>query len=127
MTCGFNVRKVCILIIFLRNQIFRVSEVDVESISFLLINFILNLNQKTRELILTLFIPMEISIKFDTVKSGWSIVYIEGLLVITFKNIAFLSMKIKFVLANSAYHDEIPPCAVFHLGLHCLSYYQLRG
>ena len=70
---------------------------------------------------------MEFSIKFDTVKSGWSIVCTEGLLVITFKNIAFLSMKIKFVLANSADHDEIPPYAVFHLGLHCLLYYQLRG
>ena len=29
--------------------------------------------------LLTLFVPMEFSIKFDTVKSGWSIVfYIEG-------------------------------------------------
>ena len=28
---------------------------------------------------------MEISIKFDTVKSGWSTVYIEGLQVIIFK------------------------------------------
>ena len=26
----------------------------------------------------TLCVPMELSIKFDTVKSGWSIVYIEG-------------------------------------------------
>ena len=27
---------------------------------------------------LTLFVPMEFPIKFDMVKSGWSIVYIEG-------------------------------------------------
>ena len=27
---------------------------------------------------LTLCVPIEFSIKFDTVKSGWSIVYIEG-------------------------------------------------
>ena len=27
---------------------------------------------------LTLCVPMEFSIKFDTVKSGWSIIYIKG-------------------------------------------------
>ena len=31
---------------------------------------------------LSLFRPMEFSINFDTVKSGWSIIYIEGSLVI---------------------------------------------
>ena len=30
----------------------------------------------------TLLRPMEFSIKFDTVKSGWSIIYIKGLQVI---------------------------------------------
>ena len=28
--------------------------------------------------VLTLCVPMKVPIKFDTVKSGWSIVYIEG-------------------------------------------------
>ena len=33
----------------------------------------------------TRFRPMEFSIKLDTVKSGWSIVYIEGLHIIIYK------------------------------------------
>ena len=40
--------------------------------------------------------------------------------VIISKNIVFLSLKIDFVLANSADPDEMPPYAAFHLGLHCL-------
>ena len=46
---------------------------------------------------------------FDTVTSGWSIVYIEGSQVITFKNIVFLSLEFDFFLANSAYPGEMPP------------------
>ena len=34
---------------------------------------------------LTLFVPMEFAIKFDTVKPGWSVVYIEGSQVIISK------------------------------------------
>ena len=37
-------------------------------------------------LVFTLFEPMEFSIKLDTIKSGWSIVYIEGSQVIISKN-----------------------------------------
>ena len=38
-----------------------------------------------------------------------------------FKNsITFLSLKILFVLANSAYPDDRPQYGVFHLGIHCL-------
>ena len=59
----------------------------------------------------TLLRPMEFSINFDTVKSGWSIVYIEGLQVIIF------TLKIDFVLANSAEPDEMPPYMAFHLSL----------
>ena len=45
---------------------------------------------------------------FDTVKSGWSIVYIEGIQVIILKrNIVFISLKIDFVLASSADPDEM--------------------
>ena len=55
--------------------------------------------------ILTSFVPMEFPIKFDTVKSGWFIVYFQGLpLIISPKNI-FLSLKVDFVLANSADPD----------------------
>ena len=52
------------------------------------------------------------SIKFDTDKSGWSILCIEGSQVIVSKKY--------FVLANSAYPDEMLPYVAFHLGLHCL-------
>ena len=51
----------------------------------------------------TLFRPMEFSIKLHTVKSGWSIVYIEGSHVIISKNYGtvFLFLKMDFVMANS--------------------------
>ena len=56
--------------------------------------------------------------------SGWSIIYIEGSKVIIFKKkIVFLSVKINFVLANSADPDEMPHKAAFHQGLHCLPKY----
>ena len=51
---------------------------------------------------------MEISIKVDTAKSEWFIVCIEGLQVIISQNIIFFSLKIEFVLANSADPDEMP-------------------
>ena len=63
---------------------------------------------------------MGFSIKFDTVKSRLFIVYIEVSQAIISKNIAFLSLKINFALANSADPDEMPPYAAFHLGHHCL-------
>ena len=70
---------------------------------------------------------MEFPIKFDIPKPGWSIVYIQGSQVIISKNIIFLSLKIGFVLANSAYSDEMPQYAAFHMGLHCLLKYLFRG
>ena len=39
------------------------------------------------------------------------------------KNIVSISLKISFVLANSADPDEMPHDAAFHLGLHCLPNY----
>ena len=48
---------------------------------------------------------------FDTVESGCSIVYIEGLQV--------MILKIDFILTNSADTDERPPYATFHLSIHC--------
>ena len=51
---------------------------------------------------------MEFPVKFDTVKLGWSIVYIEGSQVIISKNILFLfSLTLNFVLANSEDPDEM--------------------
>ena len=44
-------------------------------------------------------------------------------LVIISKNIVFVSLKIDFVLANSADPHEMPPSAAFHLGLYCLQKY----
>ena len=32
----------------------------------------------------------------------------------------FISLKIFFFLANSVDPDEMPHCATFHLGRHCL-------
>ena len=70
---------------------------------------------------LTLLGPMELSIKLYTIKSGWSMVYIEGSqFTISENNIVFLFLIIDLVLSNNGYHDEMPHHAVFHLGLHCL-------
>ena len=49
---------------------------------------------------------MDISIKFDTVKSVWTIVYIYQIDKLYFpKNNVFLSLKTDFVLAKSADPD----------------------
>ena len=70
---------------------------------------------------LTHFRPMEFSIKLHTIKSGWLIIYTEGLQVkISKKKIVFLSLKVYFVLANSADPDEMPHYVALDLGLHCL-------
>ena len=63
---------------------------------------------------------MEFSITVYTVNSVWSIVYIEGSQVIISKYYYIFSLKIGFVLANSADPDEMLNYAAFHLGLHCL-------
>ena len=48
--------------------------------------------------LLTLFVPMEFPIKFDTVKSGWSIVlYIEGSHLFICKNIIGSIQKNHFI------------------------------
>ena len=60
-------------------------------------------------------------IHIDTISMELSILYFEGLLVkISIKFDIFLSLKIVFILANSADPDEMLPYAAFHLGLHCL-------
>ena len=71
---------------------------------------------------------MEFPITFDTVKLGWSIVYIEGSQVIISKtNIVFLSLIISLVLANRADPDEMPHYVAFHLGLQCFLKYLFRS
>ena len=61
---------------------------------------------------------MELTIKFETVKSGWSIVYIEGLQVIILEKLYFFLWR-----SDSAAQDEMLHYAAFHLGLHCLQKY----
>ena len=69
---------------------------------------------------------MEFSIKLHTIRSGWSIVYIEGSQVIN-SNKHFISFSEDFVFVNSADPDEMSLYAAFHLGLHCLPNYSFRG
>ena len=42
-------------------------------------------------------------------------------------NYVLQSMKIAFMMANSADPDEMPHLEAFHLGLHCLPKYPFRG
>ena len=50
---------------------------------------------------------MDFCISFDTVKSGSSVVYIEGLMVMIAKTLFICSLKIDFVLINIVDSDEI--------------------
>ena len=59
---------------------------------------------------------MEFSIKLHKIKSGWSIVYIEGAKVIFSKKYCIFFFKDRFVLANSADPDEMLYHIVFHMG-----------
>ena len=43
------------------------------------------------------------------------------------KNTVFPSLKMDFVVANSADPDEVLHSATFHLGLKCLQKYLFRG
>ena len=75
----------------------------------------------TTEPLRSFFRPVKFSIKLHKIKSWWSIVYIEGSRVIISKEKnVFFSLKMDFVLANSAVHDEMLHYAAFHLGIHCL-------
>ena len=58
---------------------------------------------------------MELSIKNHLIKSGWSIIYVEESPVIFSKNIVSLSLKMDFVLANSAHPYVMLHIAAFHL------------
>ena len=74
---------------------------------------------------------MEYSIKLHTIKSEWSIVYIEGSQVTISKNSCISFSEGRFCLANCADRDEMPLYVTFHLGLHftssLLPMYVFRG
>ena len=61
--------------------------------------------------------------------SEWSMIYIEDSKNIIYEKLCIsFSLKIDFVLANSAGPDEMPHYnAAFHLGLPCLLKYPFRG
>ena len=71
---------------------------------------------------LTLLGLMEYSVKLDTVKSGWSIIYIEGSQVIISER-----KKMYFFLYSLRIDDEMSHNAAFHLGPHCLPKYPFLG
>ena len=62
-------------------------------------------------------------IHIDTISMELSILYFKGLQVKISINDAFLSLRIVFILANRADHDEIWLLVAFHLGLYCLPKY----
>ena len=65
--------------------------------------------------------------KFGTVESGGSIVYIEGSQVIISKQYYISFSEDHFVFPNSADLDEMPHYAAFCQGIHCLPRYPFRG
>ena len=60
-----------------------------------------------------------------TIKSRWSIIYIEGSLVIISKIYCIFSLKLDLVLVNCENTGEMLHDAAFHLGFHCLQLYML--
>ena len=68
---------------------------------------------------------MDYSLHIYTICMEKSILYFKGLP--ARHSIKFLSLKIVFILENSAGPYEMPPSAVFHLGLHCLLKYLFIG
>ena len=66
------------------------------------------------------FVPMEFPIKFDTVKSGWFIVYLSGHRLYFSKKSCICFSEDRFCLSiDSADPDEMPHYAAFRLDLHC--------
>ena len=66
---------------------------------------------------------MDYPIHIDTISVYLSNLYFEGSQVKILDFDVFLSLKIVFILANSANPDEMLHDATFHLGLHCLPKY----
>ena len=55
------------------------------------------------------------------------ILYFKGSHVVDSNHNVFLSLKVVFIIANSADFDEMQHHAAFHRGLHCLPKYHFRG
>ena len=77
--------------------------------------------------IITLFRPMEFSIKFDTVRQECILYILRGHRLYFPNNIIFLSLKIYYTFGNSADPDEMPHHAALQLNLHCLLKNPLRS
>ena len=74
----------------------------------------------------TLFRPMDFYIKFDAVKSGWSIIY-WGVTWYNFQKLLFFFFW-RMIWPSKQYRFWwMPHIAAFHLDLHCLHKYQCRG
>ena len=73
---------------------------------------------------------MELTIKFDTVKSGWPTAYIEGSQVIIFNRIEYnIFFSEDWFLSQQTVHT-LMKCHIyvaFHLGLHYLTKYPFWG
>ena len=65
---------------------------------------------------------MDFPIHVDRISIGMSFLYFKRFHEKVLNHDAFLSLKITFILANSAETDEMPRAA-FHMGLHCLPKY----
>ena len=74
--------------------------------------------------VLTLFILMNFPVHIDTISMDLLILYLwESQGQISKFLYISLSLKIAYILANSADPDEMPPKATFHLVRHCLPQY----
>ena len=81
----------------------------------------------TDHLYMTIAVDWIFPYDIDTICTDLSILCFKGLPVKILKFGIFLSLKIAFILVNSADSDEMPPYVAFHLGLHCLSKYPFTG
>ena len=72
---------------------------------------------------------MNFPIHIDTTSMELPIVYFKGSQIEFSKLLydVFLSLKVVLIIANSVDSDEMQHNAAFHLGLHCLPKYPLRG
>ena len=70
---------------------------------------------------------MDFPIHIDAISMGLTIVHFKGSQGEFLSFDDFLSLQVVSILINSADPYEMQHCAAFHLGLHCLSKYLLRG
>ena len=68
---------------------------------------------------------MDYPIHYYYKKYGISILYFKGYRSILNYHRMYSAPKTVHIVANSEDPDEMPPCATFHQGLHCLPKYLL--